>query len=792
MSDARLRRPRGSGPAARHPLARPPELAEATRWTFWLLTMISLLLCSLGAMSSSRGSLQAAAGASIVLLAASCTVGYLSRRAWWQLDLLDALLLLPLACASPTPAAALGFVFALIWFRCLYGSTGAALLRFVFYGATLTIAVLVWSALPDRPAPVEPALLLGFLPTMLVTVAAGRHLSGIVTDRDEAARRDVIHANASLQLLAVTEPATILEVAERASAEICAVTPGLFLVQLVDTGKELVVTGHVGDVEGVPTSLDRSLLTALGEARGSLTKRGAIPELDAAVGATCSWCCVPVLNDQRDAYVVLGSSRRVGEQVVDVVRSLVFQVTLAMRNSKAHKELTLQATLDHLTGLANRSLFHASLSTALAGAATGEVAVLFVDLDGFKDVNDLFGHGAGDELLREVAARLGRVTRADDLCARLGGDEFAVLIPGTDEAAVTAVGSRILDAIDQPIQLRNGVTRVGASVGVALGDRDTAPEQVVQRADIAMYAAKAAGSGRLQVFSPELLQGGALQAALDRQLLAATGNHEMVVHYQPVVSLQDGRCTAVEALVRWQHPERGLLPPSEFVAAAERTGAIRDIGTFVLRQACSDLTDWQRSGVPARLAVHVNVSALQLDEDFSASVLDCLETFPISPEQLVLEITETTVIASQTAILQLDRLAERGVVIAIDDFGTGYSALTSLRALPVCIVKIDKSFVAGCTVSSEDRAVTEAVVQMASRMGMRTIAEGIERPEQQDFLRSIGADAGQGYLYHRPATAAELRPWLQHNLDAAEAGRPSGLDQRGIVVELAPRRAVPS
>jgi len=389
----------------------------------------------------------------------------------------------------------------------------------------------------------------------------------------------------------------------------------------------------------------------------------------------------------------------------------------------------------------------------------------------------VFGHGAGDDLLREVAARLRRATRPGDLCARLGGDEFAVLLRGNGSRAAAAaenIAQRIVNAIAVTMHIRGRVSHVGASVGVATAAGETDLEQLIHRADVAMYAAKAKGKARVQVFEPGLLDGNSAQLAFERQLSAAAGNDELVVHYQPVLSLPDGRCTAVEALVRWRHPELGLLNPDSFIESAERIGAIGAIGAHVLRRACADAASWRDAHPSSPLTIHVNISALQLDDDgFIDSVIQCLSESTLAPEQLVLEITETVVIASPVAIDRLNTLAAHGVTIAIDDFGTGYSALTTLRSLPAKIVKIDKSFVAGSTENAQDRAVIEAVVKMAGQMGMQTIAEGVEKLEQRTYLEMIGANAVQGYFYLRPTTAKKFGAWLGPHLAGLRQALPT-------------------
>jgi predicted signal transduction protein with EAL and GGDEF domain len=361
-------------------------------------------------------------------------------------------------------------------------------------------------------------------------------------------------------------------------------------------------------------------------------------------------------------------------------------------------------------------------------------------------------------------------TRPTDICARIGGDEFAVLLTETGAAAASVVAHRVLEALSTPVILPGAVVAVGASVGAAtvLGGED--PAVLVHRADVAMYAAKVQGKRRVQVFEPSLLNGDKSRVVFERDVAAALVNGQLVVHYQPVVRMDDGRCTAVEALVRWQHPRRGLLQPDAFVEVAERIGAIGPIGVAVLRQAVADATTWPDglSGMP--LSVHVNVSALQLDdESFSIAVADCLREFQWPADRLVLKFTESIMISSQHAIDRLRALAASGIVIAIGDFGTGYASMTTLRSLPVQVVKIEKSFVAGSTENMEDRAVIEGIVTIADRLGVKVVAVGVESPEQRDLLMSMGVREAQGFLYLGPQPAAAFAGWLFEQRRIAKA-----------------------
>jgi diguanylate cyclase (GGDEF)-like protein len=780
---------------------RPEETVEATRWVFALLVLVTLLVALPGVLALARGTTLLVGLVSAVVLALSWTGGYLQRSAPWWMDAVDAVAFLGFALAGPEPIAILGLIMPALWFRSLYSSTRRALLRAGIFVGPVVAGLHLWPSIPGHAGGgLQAGLLLGVIPSMFLTVIASRQLAGGLQAGEQAAQRDAVHMSVGSELLGVTDAAEIRRIAWRATAGICAATPGLRVLKVLTDGAVLRVEGATGGFAGVPASLPVEVVS-LGDAEwgtgGGTEGKTAFthPELDAAVGVPCVWACMSMPSEHTQhgsAWMLLGSPRKLSRDAIVAISTLGNQVTLALHNGEVHERLTLLAELDSLTGLANRASFNTALSAALVDTSSAETTILFVDLDDFKDVNDVHGHGAGDELLREVAVRLRHTTRPGDLCARLGGDEFAVLLTDTQAAPATEVAERIVAAFRDDVPLVAGVARVGAglgvrigaSIGVATAGGDTGFEELIHRADVAMYAAKARGKGRIQIFERGLLRIDSAQMLFDQQLAAAAHADELVVHYQPVLSLPDGRCTAVEALVRWQHPSQGLLYPGSFIEAAERTGAIRDIGAFVLRRACADAAAWHNAYPGSALAVHVNVSALQLDDaGFIDSVSQCLEEFQLPHGQLVLEITESIVISSPMAIERLNILAALGVIIAIDDFGTGYSALTTLRSLPAQIVKIDKSFVAGCTENPQDRAVIEAVVKMAAQMGMRTIAEGVERPEQQKYLEGIRTDAVQGFLYLRPAAAQEFGSWLGAHL----AGRSQTRQPGDVVIPFSPR-----
>ncbi len=414
---------------------------------------------------------------------------------------------------------------------------------------------------------------------------------------------------------------------------------------------------------------------------------------------------------------------------------------------------------DPLTWLPNRAEAERRLAEALGGdgARTGQTAVLFVDLDRFKVINDSLGHRLGDETLSQAAARLRRALRPEDLLARFGGDEFvAVLEDVPDAARAVSVGERLLDALDEPLQIDGRKLRVGASIGVALG-RPGAIEldDLLRFADIAMYRAKSQGGGRVVLFEEgsDLPEASRLQ--LEGELAQAADGDELVLHFQPVVGLADGSLVGAEALLRWRHPERGLIPPGEFLPLAEETGLIVPIGEWVLGEACRELARWRRLGVVAPdFWLSVNLSARELeDPGLLDRVTRILATTGAPAEQIVVEITESALVTSFDSVAALRKL---GLRVALDDFGTGYASLSSLRQLVPDLLKIDRSFVRDLGHDPSSEGMAAAVLDLARALGQTVIAEGIETGEQASHLRELGCTLGQGFYLAPPLTAGEI------------------------------------
>jgi diguanylate cyclase (GGDEF)-like protein len=427
----------------------------------------------------------------------------------------------------------------------------------------------------------------------------------------------------------------------------------------------------------------------------------------------------------------------------------------------SQRTLTRQANHDPLTGLANRAVFQTRLAGALnrPERRDGSQAVLLVDLDDFKDVNDTMGHAAGDTLLGAVAERLEATVRPGDLVARLGGDEFALLLDGIpDVAAALAVAERAVAALAAPVEINGTLAHVGASVGLAMRHPDSDPESLMREADVAMYTAKGRGKNRVEQYDSALHETVAEHNELKAEVAGAAGRGELVLEYQPIIDLSTGTLQGVEALVRWLHPTRGLLPPSAFIDLAEETGAIVDIGAWVLDAAAVQLQSWRQCYGLSAMWLSVNVSVRQLDDPgFPALVGGVLRRTGLDPASLVLEVTES-VLADPAggAAAALETLRGLNVRVALDDFGTGYSSIGYLRQLPVDILKIDRSFVSGEHANRPGDLLLEAIVGLAQRLGLDVIPEGIEEPDQLARLQGLGCRIGQGFLLSRPMPAAAI------------------------------------
>jgi diguanylate cyclase (GGDEF)-like protein len=520
-------------------------------------------------------------------------------------------------------------------------------------------------------------------------------------------------------------------------------------------GQPLAGLVHAGDLEAFGDLVDSALIgTADPQARVRTRIRGGGQDWQ-----VIEWIAAPVDGD-RDPDAVVLAGRDVSAQ------------------ARVEADMLHQAMYDTLTGLPNRTaLLQLARDWVAAATEAEQLSVLVIDLDRFKDVNDSLGHAIGDQLLAQVGPRLRSALRPTDTIARLGGDEFAVLLPAAGEEGARQVAERLAEAMDSPFTVDGMDLHVEASIGIAIShqpDRaETATvEGLMREADIAMYRAKDEGSG-IVLFDPEkdAVQG-RQRLKLSAELRRGIAEGQLVVYYQPCVDVVEGRLAGVEALVRWQHPERGVLPPGAFLPLAEQTGLIIPLSKQVLAMAIAQASAWRQAGGPIQVAVNLSPRWLQ-HADVPQIVAAMVQEYQLPTELLRLEITESVVLAQpEHALGMLNQLREMGIGLSLDDFGTGYSSMTHLRSLPVDELKVDRGFVQAMVASPQDAVIVRAAIELGHNLGMDVVAEGIEDADTLAEVVSAGCSLAQGYYFARPLPAAELVPWAQERFP--DFGTPEG------------------
>ena len=431
----------------------------------------------------------------------------------------------------------------------------------------------------------------------------------------------------------------------------------------------------------------------------------------------------------------------------------------ALRAEQVAKERAIrEATCDHLTGLPNRRLILAHLAERLVAPAVSgrHTALLFIDLDRFKQINDLHGHPAGDEVLRQVGQRLTALVREGDLVGRISGDEFVVVAEVREQADALALAGRILEQLHLPLQVQGRGLPSSGSIGIALAEAGDDPETLLANADLAMYSVKQQGLGGFACFDTSLRERLQERATIEEELRAGLAAGQIKAWFQPIISAVHGTVVGFEALARWQHPQRGVLLPALFITIAEEAGLLRELDAAVLKDACLQLCRWSgaRDGLLPRLSVNISATSLA-DPLLSMRIRDVLASSGFPGDQLFLEITETTLVEDvASAFTNIAEIKSLGIRLAVDDFGTGYSSLRYLRRFPVGILKIDRSFVDGLGHDLEDEVIVETVIRMARSLGIEVVAEGVETLKQEEILRRLGCHYLQGFFYGRPADAA--------------------------------------
>ena len=447
---------------------------------------------------------------------------------------------------------------------------------------------------------------------------------------------------------------------------------------------------------------------------------------------------------------------------VQLLGALANHAGVAFQNGRLIEQLRQESLHDSLTGLANRTLFQTTVDeVARTSTPQSAAAVMLMDLDRFKEVNDTLGHESGDRLLIEISRRLTELFPDDAVVARLGGDEFAVVLPCVEGPAhAAALAEEVLTALDQPFAVGDLNLEIGASIGVALAPvHGTDAAMLLQRADVAMYSAKEARNG-VEVYDPDRDEYSPRRLVLAAELRHAIERGQLTLHYQPKADLRTGAITGVEALLRWHHPDYGFVPPDEFIPLAEHTGLIRDLTRWVLAASIAQCGSWNRRGIHFNVAVNLSVRTL-VDVGLPDEVELLLRKAGVSPSSLTLEITESSIMADPArSIGVLDRLSELGITLSIDDFGTGYSSLSYLKKLPVGEVKVDRSFVMNMISDQDDAVIVRSTIDLARNLGLRVVAEGVEDRSTWDRLSDLGCDAAQGYYLGRPMPVVQLDRWL--------------------------------
>lgn len=478
----------------------------------------------------------------------------------------------------------------------------------------------------------------------------------------------------------------------------------------------------------------------------------------------------PVQGRWKPGLIQYWPALLLGQFLIAAIVVLVATALLShYRLQRAFSTISYQARFDPLTDLANRSYFKHQLNEWIAYCQRHEqaFALFFIDLDHFKEVNDSLGHDAGDELLVEVANLLQQNTRSGDILARLGGDEFVLLLKGVDAPEdASRIAAHLLRELQKPVQLANRALHIEASIGIAMYPQDGSDvTTLLKHSDLAMYAAKAQGRGVSVFFNPGMRDEAEAILSLTEAIRTGLQQNQFYLVYQPVIEVASGRCTTLEALIRWQHPQRGLIGPDEFIPVAERSGLIKPLGEFVLAQACADLYSIQQAGYPLKMAVNrstVEFTGLKSIQHW----IDIIEQGGVSPTDMIFELTESILMPDQEEQQQLLReLHKSGIEIAIDDFGTGYSSINYLRQFPVAALKIDRSFIEHVHNDPSLLQMVTALSQMAKALHIKLVAEGVELPAQAECLQQLNVDYVQGYLYSKPLVLADAMQFLQQQGD---------------------------
>ncbi|AGZ44870.1 putative bifunctional diguanylate cyclase/phosphodiesterase [Actinoplanes friuliensis] len=672
------------------------------------------------------------ARAALLLSALAIATTYVRGRTFvWDPVVLPALITFA-GSAFVDPIATIGPIIVLLVVQSLHGSFRSWAVRSLIGLGAVPAAILLSPAVGGTGTGVTVALILQATPQVVLMTAMTRAIYTALIRQELASAREAALARAGGRILAAPDLATVHRVGAETAEVLTGLSPDTVYLAVQREPRGLVVLIAFGHPVAAGTVLPEEVLIA--------------PQ-DHLTGPELRFWDVEEAAPGR--YRLLGSRRKPAPDVVDTFRTLTTQISLGEASRVSHAELDHRANHDNLTQLPTRGKFFGELAAAVDAGEPGAVALLTIDLDDFKQVNDVYGHGAGDELLLAVAGRITTTGGPGSVAGRLGGDEFVLLLkdldtPATAERVATELCARLVE----PVRLKEVTVSVGASIGVALTEAGVSAAELTRRADIAMYAAKARGKSRVEVFTSGEHGEVARHRTLEDQLPYAIGRGEIAVWYQPYLDLRTGEWAGVEALIEWRHPSMGSVPCRELLALAERTGDLAGVTGYFLRTVAEEIAALPGGGT---LRLGINLSAHQLlDPRFGDTVLATLAECGLAAGRLTLEIVESEHIDDPRARTQLDRLAGHGVRIALDDFGTGYVSLASLRSFPIHQLKVDGSFLTG------DPAALDLVLSVGGLLGTETVVQGVEQPEQLDLLRRSTATAAQGDLIAGRLDAAEL------------------------------------
>jgi diguanylate cyclase (GGDEF)-like protein len=704
-----------------------------------------------------------AGSAGIVLLVMVYVTVFLRRRTFLVEPAVVAALLVVIGSSREDPEAIIGLSMGALTLLSMHSTFGLAIARV----ALIVVAML--SSIAISPAAQAAGLAwraeqnVALVPILTMMALLNTAMNVLLQRQQRAAAREALLAEAGLGLVNVTDLHEVRRVVGDALHALCAQWPGhpvLVVRRAPESAVDEIALGTTPGLAGV--TMPAEVVSGLPDTM-TLLDDDRQAALHALAGGAHTWHGMGIA-DERHGLLVLVAGRRIPPALCDGLRAMATYWSLAETNCRVHAELGRQADSDQLTSLYNRRGFLQLLAAARRSAEGASVdALLMVDLDDFKHVNDSYGHAAGDGLLMEIADRIARAAGPAGWPARLGGDEFVVLLTGLpDVEAADRAAERLREDLLQPVHLTEATVSVGASIGIAIATPELTAGDLMRCADIAMYSAKAKGKNRVERFTPE--RHGSIERIrrLEEHLAHAVARNEIRVHYQPRIDIATGRCIGMEALTRWHDQVIGTVEPATFIPLAVRTGQIKELGAHVVRTACEQLSVWRRHADLRELTMSVNMAAPQLYDSASVDVIhNALRDTGVPADRLILDLTGEPAIDVDRAVGTLTALADLGVRIALDDFGAGSLSVTALRVIPVHQVKIDGSLIAER--HPADDAMVQIIVALSDAMGIETVAECVETVEQAEAMRHAGVTAAQGFLFARPMAAEDATAWLAHH-----------------------------